>query len=280
MKKVISGKVRDVYDISEQNLIIVTSDRISAFDVILSKPVKDKGKILNSISKFWFDYTNDIVQNHMITDNVFAMPKFFQKQEFKDRTIMVKKLNMLPFEFVIRGYIFGNMWSAYKEKREFCGIRLDGEYVLAQKLKRPILTPSTKVDEGHDRYVSFQIVKDEIGNDIAEKIWDICFKLYKKCYTYAYSKGIIIADAKFEFGIDESNNLILADEIFTPDSSRFWSVDRYELGRSPKSYDKQFIRDWLLANKIHGEIQYDNVPDEIIAETEKIYRECEKKLLH
>jgi len=201
MKKIISGKVRDVYEIDNDRLVIVTTDRISAFDVILSKPVKDKGKVLNSLSLFWFDYTKDIVRNHVISDKFFDMPEFFQRHEFEGRTVMVEKLNILPFEFIVRGYIFGNMWNAYSE-------------------------------------------------------------------------GIIIADTKFEFGFDKNNNIVLADEIFTPDSSRFWSLADYRVGVSPKSYDKQFIRDWLTDNKVNGEIQFNNVPDDVINRTSEIYQEC------
>ncbi len=274
MEKIISGKVRDVYEIDAEYLVIVTTDRISAFDVILSKPVKDKGKVLNALSSFWFDYTKDIVRNHVISDKLSDMPEFFQKPEFEGRTILVEKLKILPFEFIVRGYIFGNMWRVYQEGKEFCGLEIEGDYRQAQKLDSPILTPSTKASEGHDVYVSFEHVANELGEEIAEKIKGICLELYDKCYKHAHEKGIIIADSKFEFGFDKNNNLVLADEIFTPDSSRFWSAADYEVGVSPKSYDKQFIRDWLTDNKVGGEIQYDNVPDDIIDKTSKIYQEC------
>jgi len=279
MKKIISGKVRDVYEIDDNRLVIVTTDRISAFDVILSKSVKDKGKVLNALSLFWFDYTKNIVKNHIISDKLSDMPEYFQKPEFEGRTIMVEKLKILPFEFIIRGYIFGNMWKAYKEGKEFCGLKIEGEYQQAQKLDLPILTPSTKVSEGHDVYVSTDYLANELGKETAEKITDICFKLYEKCYKHAYSEGIIIADTKFEFGFDKNNNIVLADEIFTPDSSRFWSLADYKVGVSPKSYDKQFIRDWLTDNKINGEIQFDNVPDNVINRTSEIYQECLGKIV-
>jgi phosphoribosylaminoimidazole-succinocarboxamide synthase len=278
MKKIISGKVRDVYEIDGNRLVIVTTDRISAFDVVLSKPVKNKGKVLNALSLFWFDYTRDIVRNHVISDKRSDMPEFFQKPEFEGRTVLVEKLKMLPFEFVIRGYIFGNMWNAYQDGREFCGLKIEGNYRQAQKLESPILTPSTKANEGHDVYVSFDYTANALGIETVEKISAVCLKLYDACFKRAYENGIIIADTKFEFGLDKDNNLVLADEIFTPDSSRFWSLSDYEVGVSPKSYDKQFIRDWLTGNKINGEIQYDNVPDDTIKKTSEIYQECFKKI--
>jgi len=279
MKKIISGKVREVYEIDGNRLIIVTTDRISAFDVILSKTVKDKGKVLNAISLFWFEQTKSIVKNHVISDKFSDMPEFFQKPEFEGRTVMVEKLNIIPFEFIIRGYIFGNMWNAYKSGEEFCGLKIEGDYRQAQKLASPILTPSTKASEGHDVYVSIDYAANEIGRETAEKIAGICFNLYDRCYKKAYEKGIIIADTKFELGFDKDNNIVLADEIFTPDSSRFWSLEDYKIGTSPKSYDKQFIRDWLTDNKIGGEMQFDSVPDDIIEKTSEIYQECLEKIV-
>jgi len=279
MKKIISGKVREVYEIDDNRLVIVTTDRISAFDVILSKPVKDKGKVLNTVSLFWFDYTKNIVKNHVISDKLEDMPEFFQKPEFEGRTVMVEKLKMLPFEFIVRGYIFGNMWNAYKENKEFCGLKIEGDYQQAQKLNAPILTPSTKATEGHDIYVSFDYVVNALGKETAEKIRNICFKVFDACYNHAYGNGIIIADTKFEFGFDTDGNIVLADEIFTPDSSRFWSLADYKVGMSPKSYDKQFIRDWLTDNQIDGKMQFDNVPDGIINKTAAIYQECLEKIV-
>jgi len=278
MRKLISGKVREVYEVSENTLVIVTTDRISAFDVILSKPVQNKGRILNEISLFWFDYTKDIIPHHILSGHCEDMPEYFQKNEFEGRAVLVKKLNILPFECVIRGYMFGNMWEAYREKREFCGQKLGGSYQLAEKLASPVFTPSTKAHAGHDEYISYQHVEDMIGTNMANKIKSISMELYETCYNYAYSKGIIIADTKFEFGLDESENLVLADEIFTPDSSRFWSLSDYTVGSSPKSYDKQFVRDWLLNNKKNGEMQFDAVPDDVLTKTSEIYHECFRRL--
>ena len=278
MEKILSGKVRDIYAVSDDKLVIVTTDRISAFDVILSKPVADKGKVLNKVALFWFDYTKNIVRNHVISGNTEDMPEFFRKDEFKDRAVLVEKVKILPYEFVVRGYIFGNMWEAYSKGQEFCGYNIDGDYSLAEKLAAPILTPSTKAHAGHDEYIPLDSVADAIGAELTVKIRKIALELYSACYEYAYKKGIIIADTKFEFGLDDNNELVLADEIFTPDSSRFWSLAEYKVGVSPKSYDKQFVRDWLLNNKINGEMQFDSVPDDVLKRTSEIYAECLKKL--
>lgn len=280
MKKLISGKVREVYEVSDDRLVIVTTDRISAFDVILSKLVPNKGKVLNAVSMFWFDFTVDIVPNHIISNKLSDMPDYFQKNEFEGRAILVKKVKILPFEFIVRGYMFGNMWDSYQKTREFCGQKITGEYSLAQKLSAPIFTPSTKAYTGHDEYVSAETVENTIGKELTDKIKKISLKLYQICYNKAYSKGIIIADTKFEFGLDKDNNLILADEIFTPDSSRFWSLSDYAVGASPKSYDKQFVRDWLLNNKVNGEMQFDHVPDVVLNKTAEIYQECLRRLQH
>lgn len=272
------GKVREVYEVSNDKLVIVTTDRLSAYDVIIPKTVKDKGKVLNKLSLFWFDYTKSIASNHIISNNIYDMPKFFHKDEFKGRTVLVKRLKMLPYEFIVRGYMFGNMWAAYKEGKEFCGHKIVGSYDMAQKLESPLITPSIKRNEGHDEYVDYKFLEEDLGQDMAQKIKKICLKLYDECYRYAYDKGIIIADTKFEFGLDANNELVLADEIFTPDSSRFWSLENYKTGVSPESYDKQKVRDWLLNNKVDGKMQFDNVPQAIISETESIYRQCIDKL--
>lgn len=278
MKKLISGKVREIYEVSDDKLVIVTTDRVSAFDVILSKTIPDKGKILNDISLFWFDFTKNIVPNHIISSNLEDMPEYFQKIEFEGRAILVKRVRILPFEFVIRGYIFGHMWEAYSNKQVFCGQEIKGKYDQAEKLTVPFFTPSTKSNVGHDEYVAVKNVEDSIGVELTEKIKNISIKLYEACFDYAYSKGIIIADTKFEFGLDADNNVVLADEIFTPDSSRFWNLADYKTGISPKSFDKQFIRDWLLNNKIDGEMQFDAVPDDVLKKTADIYAECLRRL--
>ena len=278
MKKLISGKVRDVYEVADDRLVIVTTDRISAFDVVLPKPVAGKGKILNAVALFWFERTRGIVANHVVSGNPADMPEYFRKPEFEGRAMLVKRLKILPFECIVRGYMFGNMWESYSKGQPFCGRRIEGDYKLAEKLASPLFTPSTKAHAGHDEYVPFQNIVDAIGAGLAEKLRGTSLKLYDACYRYAYQKGIIIADTKFEFGLDAENNLVLADEIFTPDSSRFWSLADYKAGVPPKSYDKQFVRDWLLNNKAGGEMQFGNVPDGVLQKTADIYAECLERL--
>lgn len=274
MEPIYSGKVREIYDISDQHLVIVTTDRISAFDNILPAPVKGKGIVLNKISKFWFKKTRNIVLNHMVTDRVEYMPSFFQDEYFRERTVMVQKLKMLPFEFVVRGYLFGSMWNAYERGESFCGITLSGHYEQAQKLEQAVLTPARKQDVGHDEYVSIKEVEAELGAEMTERISQSCFKLYEACSEFAFSKGLIIADAKFEFGQNERGELVLADEIFTPDSSRYWDTQSYKTGSAPDSFDKQYLRDWLINHKRNGEFPFDKVPESVLLQTEKLYQEC------
>ena len=279
MKKIISGKVRDIYEINERELVIVTTDRISAFDVVLKSTIKDKGVALNLISEYWFDHTSKIVPNHIISTNLSDMPAYFSEDpaQYKNRTVLVKKLKMLPYEFIVRGYMFGSMWEEYKAYKTFCGQKQEDEYKLAQKLAEPIVTPSIKNNMGHDEYISLERLRKELGSE-ADKICDICLKLYTTCCDQALQKSIIIADTKFEFGYDENGTLILGDEIFTPDSSRFWSLADYRVGTSPKSYDKQFVRDWLIEHKLNGVTPAPELPEKIINITAHIYKECYRKI--
>lgn len=249
------GKVREVYD-NGDSLIIVATDRISAFDNILKNRITDKGAILTQMSKFWFDFTKDVVPNHMISVDVKDMPEFFQQERFDGNSMMCKKLEMLPIECIVRGYITGSGWASYKENGTVCGIKLPEGLVESDKLPEPIYTPSTKADLGdHDENISFEQSVDVLekiypgkGLDYATQIKDCTIALYKKCAEYALSKGIIIADTKFEFGLDENGNMVIGDEMLTPDSSRFWPAEGYEPGHSQPSFDKQFARDWLKAN--------------------------------
>ena len=249
------GKVREVYD-NGDSLIIVATDRISAFDNILKNKITDKGAILTQMSKFWFDFTRDVVPNHMLSVDVKDMPEFFQQERFDGNSMMCKKLEMLPIECIVRGYITGSGWASYKENGTVCGIKLPEGLVESDKLPEPIYTPSTKADLGdHDENISFEQsveVLEKIypgkGLDYATQIRDCTIALYKKCAEYALSKGIIIADTKFEFGLDENGKVVLGDEMLTPDSSRFWPADGYEPGHGQPSFDKQFARDWLKAN--------------------------------
>ena len=280
MKKIISGKVRDVYEINEKELVIVTTDRISAFDVILRSQIKNKGIALNLISEYWFDYTDNIVPNHVISTDLSNMPAYFSEDPayYKNRIVLVKKLKMLPYEFIVRGYMFGSMWEEYKTSKTFCGQKIEDEYTLAQKLAEPVITPSVKISTGHDEYITLERLRTELGAEEADKICDICLRLYNACYEQALQNDIIIADTKFEFGYDENGMLILGDEIFTPDSSRFWSSADYQVGISPKSYDKQFVRDWLIEHKLNGVTPAPELPEDIVNATSDIYKECYRKI--
>ena len=278
MKKIISGKVREVYDLEDGRMVIVTTDRISAFDVILPTMITDKGKVLNALSNFWFDYTKDIVKNHMISSNLKDMPAEFQKSEFEGRTILVKKLKMVPYEVIVRGYMFGSMYEAYKKGEEFLGHKFDKEYQRAEKLDEPIVTPSTKAAEGHDINVTLDYMKKDLGEELGSKIEKAALAIYKKCYEHAAKNGIIIADTKFEFGLDENGDLVLADEVLTPDSSRFWNAAEYKVGTSPASYDKQFVRDWLKNNNLAGDPNIKSIPAEIVEKTSALYHECQERI--
>ncbi|WP_407436503.1 phosphoribosylaminoimidazolesuccinocarboxamide synthase [Treponema sp.] len=278
MKKIISGKVREVYDLEDGRMVIVTTDRISAFDVILPTMITDKGKVLNALSNFWFDYTKDIVKNHMISSDLKDMPQEFQKPEFEGRTILVKKLKMIPYEVIVRGYMFGSMYEAYKKGEEFLGHKFDKEYQQAEKLDEPIVTPSTKAAEGHDINVTLDYMKNDLGAELGSKIENAALAIYKKCYEHAAKNGIIIADTKFEFGLDENGELVLADEVLTPDSSRFWNAAEYKVGTSPASYDKQFIRDWLKDNNLAGDPNIKNIPAEVVEKTSALYHECQTRI--
>ena len=270
MKKIISGKVREVYDLEDGRMVIVTTDRISAFDVILPTMITDKGKVLNSLANFWFDYTKDIVKNHMISSDLKDMPEEFQKPEFEGRTILVKKLKMIPYEVIVRGYMFGSMYEAYKKGEPFLGHKFDKEYKQAEKLEKPIVTPSTKAAEGHDINVTLQYMKDDLGEELGSKIEKAALEVYKKCYDHAYKNGIIIADTKFEFGLDENGNIVLGDEMLTPDSSRFWPLEGYVAGQGQPSFDKQYVRDWLKANPDSDYL----LPEEVVTKTVDKYKEA------
>lgn len=283
MKKIISGKVREVYDLEDGRMVIVTTDRISAFDVILPTMITDKGKVLNALSNFWFDLTKDIVKNHMISSDLKDMPAEFQKPEFEGRTILVKKLQMVPYEVIVRGYMFGSMYEAYKKGEPFLGHKFDKEYQQAEKLDEPIVTPSTKAAEGHDINVTLDYMKEDLdkkypGKDLGTKIEQAALAIFKKCAEHAAKNGIIIADTKFEFGLDENGELVLGDEVLTPDSSRFWNAAEYKVGTSPASYDKQFIRDWLKDNNLAGDPNIKSIPDDVVAKTSALYHECQTKI--
>lgn len=280
-KPVKEGKVREIYDIGE-NLIMVATDRISCFDVILNNQVTKKGTVLTQMSKFWFDMTSDIIPNHMVSTDVNDMPEFFRQPRFDGNSMLVRKLEMLPVECIVRGYITGSGWASYQTDGTVCGIKLPEGLKESEKLPEPIYTPSTKAEIGdHDENISFEQSIDHLeryfpgkGKEYAEKLRDTTIAIYKKCAEYALSKGIIIADTKLEFGLDENGELVLGDEILTPDSSRFWPLEGYEAGHGQPSFDKQFARDWLKSNEGHNW----TLPQEIVDKTIEKYLQGYKML--
>ena len=278
LKLLYKGKVREVYD-NDDSLIMVATDRISAFDNILKNKITDKGAVLTQMSKFWFDLTKDIIPNHMISVDVNDMPAFFHKEEYIGNSMKCKKLQMLPIECIVRGYITGSGWESYKKCGEVCGIKLPEGLIESDKLPEPIYTPSTKAEIGdHDENISFEKSIEVLekkypgkGQEYAVKLKDATIALYKKCADYALSKGIIIADTKFEFGLDENGEILLADEVLTPDSSRFWPWEGYKAGQGQPSFDKQFVRDWLKANPDNDLLLPDEVVDKTIAKYKEAY---------
>ena len=277
LKPMKEGKVREVYD-NGDSIIMVATDRISAFDVILKNKIVDKGAILTQMSKFWFDYTKDIVPNHMISVDTKDMPEFFQSPEYEGKSMMCRKLEMLPVECIVRGYITGSGWESYQKNGTVCGIALPEGLQESEQLPEPIYTPTTKAEIGlHDEHITFEDTVEILeklypgkGADYAAQIRDCTLKLYKKCADYARSRGIIIADTKFEFGLDEEGRVVLADEMLTPDSSRFWPVEGYEPGKGQPSFDKQFVRDWLKANPESDYL----LPQDVIDKTIDKYKEA------
>ena len=271
------GKVREIYDTGD-NLILVVTDRISAFDHILKNKITGKGKILTQMSKFWFDYTKDIVDNHMVSTDVNDMPEFFRNEKYEGRSMMVRKLRMLPIECIVRGYITGSGWASYKENGTVCGIRLPEGLKESEQLPEPIYTPSTKAELGeHDENISYErsveVLEREFpghGQEYAQKIRDYTIAVYKKCAEYAKGRGIIIADTKFEFGLGDDGEIVLGDEVLTPDSSRFWPAAEYVVGQGEPSYDKQYVRDWLKANPDSDH----DLPQDVIERTIEKYQEA------
>lgn len=277
MKKISSGKVREIYEVDDDKLLLVVSDRISAFDYILPSPVPNKGKILNQISAFWFDFIKDIIPNHVISTDLKDFPEEFQTEEFEGRSMLVKKLKMIPVECIVRGYITGSGWKSYQADGTVCGITLPEGLQESEKLPEPIFTPTTKAAEGHDENISFEEVCQLIGEDLAKELRVKTIEIYSKCAEYAATKGVIIADTKFEFGVDENGTLVIGDEVLTPDSSRFWPANDYEVGRCQKSFDKQYLRDWMKSTGYDPEAGIP-IPDEVINTTVNKYKEAYKIL--
>ncbi len=276
-----NGKVRDIYDVDDKHMLIVTSDRLSAFDVILPDPIPDKGRVLTEVSNFWFDKFKDIIPNHL-TDiplgDVITDPE--ELETLQGRAIVVRKLKALPVEAVARGYLIGSGWKDYQTTQSVCGIKLPAGLQQAEKLPEPIFTPATKAEIGeHDENIDFAKTVALIGQELAEQVRDVTLNIYGQAVDYALSRGIIIADTKFEFGLDENNDLVLIDEVLTPDSSRFWPADSYQLGISPPSFDKQYIRDYLETLDWDKTAPGPRLPEEVINNTSAKYKEARDKLI-
>jgi phosphoribosylaminoimidazole-succinocarboxamide synthase len=275
------GKVRDIYDLGDK-LLIVASDRISAFDVVLPEGIPGKGKVLNLISRYWFDRTKDIVPNHLISTDVDDYPEEFRKYRnvLEGRSMLVKKTSPLPVECIVRGYITGSGWKEYQKSQSVCGIPLPAGLVESSKLETPIFTPSTKAEEGaHDENITFERASELVGRELAERVRDVSIALYSRARDIAEKKGIIIADTKFEFGIDEgTGELVLIDEAVTPDSSRFWPRDEYRPGGPQKSFDKQFVRDYLESLDWDKKPPAPSLPPDVVRKTSEKYKEALERL--
>ena len=272
------GKVRDIYEIDD-NLLIVATDRISAFDFVLPDPIPNKGIYLTQLSIFWFEKMKNIVDNHLISGDVEDFPD--ELKDYRDvldkRSMLVTKTEVIPVECIVRGYLSGSGWKEYREKGEICGVKLPKGLRESEKLDEPIFTPTTKAEKGHDMPITFEQLKDMVGKETAEKLRDLSIEIYEKARDYAYQRGIIIADTKFEFGVKDGE-IILVDELLTPDSSRFWPLDKYEPGKPQPSFDKQYVRDYLTSTGWDKNSPPPQLPEEVIRETEKKYREAFERL--
>jgi len=274
------GKVRDIYDLGDQ-LLIVATDRISAFDVVMPNPIPDKGRVLTQLSKFWFNLTGEIIPNHIISTEVDDFPEGCQpyREVLKERSMLVVKTDPLPMECVVRGYLSGSGWQEYQETGEVCGIPLPKGLVESSKLEGPIFTPATKAEVGlHDENITFEKAAQVVGADLAERLRFVSLEIYKKARDFAEQRGILIADTKMEFGIKDGK-LLLIDELLTPDSSRFWPEDEYRPGGSQKSFDKQFLRDYLLSIRWNKTPPAPELPDEVVRRTREKYLEAYERLV-
>ncbi|HAQ26455.1 phosphoribosylaminoimidazolesuccinocarboxamide synthase [Stutzerimonas nitrititolerans] len=279
LKKIYSGKVRDLYEIDDKRMLMVATDRLSAFDVILAEPIPEKGKILTAISNFWFDKLAGLIPNHFTGDRVEDVVPAEQLPLVEGRAVVAKRLKPVAVEAIVRGYIVGSGWKEYQQSGTVCGIQLPAGLKEAAKLPQPIFTPSTKAAVGdHDENISFEQCEAIIGAELAAKVRDVSIALYSAAVEYAATRGIIIADTKFEFGLDENGTLTLMDEVLTPDSSRFWPADSYREGSNPPSFDKQFVRDWLNSTGWNKEPPAPALPEEIARKTADKYREALTRL--
>ncbi|MEZ5541299.1 MAG: phosphoribosylaminoimidazolesuccinocarboxamide synthase [Pseudomonadota bacterium] len=274
------GKVRDVYAVGEDHLLIVTTDRLSAFDVVLPDPVPGKGAVLTAVSNFWFGFTRGIVANHLADLPLEAvLPDPRERAEVEGRAVVVRRMRALPVEAIVRGYLIGSGWKDYQASGRVCGIALPPGLRLADRLPEPIFTPSTKADAGaHDINIDYARTRELLGDELAAQVRDVSLRVYSACAAYALERGIIIADTKFEFGVDDSGGLVLIDEILTPDSSRFWPADSYRPGASPVSFDKQYVRDYLETLDWDKTAPGPHLPEEILARTAAKYREAQQRL--
>ncbi|SMC27473.1 phosphoribosylaminoimidazole-succinocarboxamide synthase [Andreprevotia lacus DSM 23236] len=279
LKKIYSGKVRDLYEIDDTRMLMIATDRLSAFDVILAEPIPEKGKILTAISNFWFDKLKDVVPSHFTGDQPEDVVSEADRAQVEGRAVVCKRLKPVPVEAIVRGYIAGSGWKEYKQHGTVCGIALPTGLREADKLPEPIFTPSTKAAVGdHDENISYAQCEAILGAELAAKVSATAIALYKKASEYAATRGIIIGDTKFEFGLDENGTLCLMDEALTPDSSRFWPADQYQPGSNPPSYDKQFVRDWLESTGWDKTPPAPALPLEVAEKTAAKYREALAKL--
>lgn len=274
------GKVRDIYDIDDQYMLIVTTDRLSAFDVVLADPIPGKGAMLTAMSNFWFARTRHLIPNQVADLPLAQVIKDPAERALVEKqAVVVKKLKALPVEAIVRGYLVGSGWKEYQKSGTVCGIKLPAGLREADKLPEPIFTPSTKAAAGsHDENINFDQAAGILGRDIAERVKQATLSIYKDCAAYALTRGIIIADTKFEFGLDQQGTLTLIDEVLTPDSSRFWPADQYKPGANPPSFDKQYVRDWLEASGWNKKSPAPKLPPEVIAKTAEKYREALTRL--
>jgi phosphoribosylaminoimidazole-succinocarboxamide synthase len=278
LKIISKGKVRDIYD-ANNNLLLIATDRISAFDVVLPDPIPSKGICLTQLSKFWFDYTKNIVPNHVISTNIADFPKELQeyKKELAYRSMLVKKTKVIPIECIVRGYISGSAWNSYKKDGTVCGRKLPKGLRESEQFTEPLFTPSTKATSGHDINISFEEMKKIVGLDVANKLREYSLTIYNTAAEYARKRGIIIADTKFEFGM-VNNEIIWIDEALTPDSSRFWPMENYEPGKPQPSFDKQYVRDYLNSTGWDKNSTPPHLPKDVIKETQKKYQEAYEKI--
>jgi phosphoribosylaminoimidazole-succinocarboxamide synthase len=273
------GKVRDIYDIDADKMLIVTTDRLSAFDVVLPTAIPGKGAVLTQVANFWFDRLQSIIPNHLTGIDPATVVSADERNQVVGRGIVVRKLKPLPIEAVVRGYLVGGGWKEYKQYGTVCGIPLPAGLQEASQLPAPIFTPSTKAEVGaHDENITFEKASELLGAEVAAQVRDVAIRLYKAAAEYALTKGIIIADTKFEFGLDAAGKLYLIDEALTPDSSRFWPADQYQVGNNPPSYDKQFVRDWLESSGWNKQAPGPVLPADIAAKTGEKYREALRQL--